>query len=562
MTENSTDASSPESGKGLFRWLKRQPQCSMGRMIVIGVLGGILIWGGLNTGMEFTNRTEFCLSCHTMRTPYEELKKTVHYSNRTGTSVGCADCHVASSKEPFDYARKLTQKVFASKDVIGQILGTIDTPEKFEAYRLTMAKRVWAHMKETDSKECRNCHKFDKMDTTKQKDRSVVKHEGAREDGKTCIDCHKGIAHKPVHHLLEKDGQAGAAAAPPSAEPPAPPKQEEKAQTPTVTVAPAVAAVTAPTPAAKTEPSPKAAPTPNTEVTGKAEVGTPSGGNVKAMDWSKVPTLPVKVFYPGQAALEWVMNKPDHSSAADIIEKKRPCAKCHSGDANEVGAAIVAGKPVGASKTVLEPNPPSGKVGFIPVNVQATHDGEKIFFRFEWVPPKNGDKKLDPKNEVKLTMMFDGGGTVEGSELNGCWSTCHTDLRTMKDAKDDKKTKYIAGADLGSGKFMDLIQYRSGKGQGPADGWVDSERHMSGGKSQLKAEGKKEGNKWVVTFERALAGGGKGDHSITADKVYNFGFAIHEDFTNARFHYVSLGYQFGLDKPNPSVKNYIDVQKQ
>jgi nitrate/TMAO reductase-like tetraheme cytochrome c subunit len=558
MTENSTDSSSNETRKGLFGWLKRPPQCSMARMIVIGVLGGILIWGGLNTGMEYTNRTEFCLSCHTMRTPYEELKKTVHYSNRTGTSVGCADCHVASSKEPFDYARKLTQKVFASKDVIGEILGTIDTPEKFEAHRLTMAKRVWAHMKESDSKECRNCHKFDKMDTTKQKDRSVVKHEGAREDGKTCIDCHKGIAHKPVHHLLEKDGQAAAAAAPPSVEPPAPPKQEEKSQTAVASPTPAAT----PTPVAKAAPSPKTAPAPNTEATGKAEGSPSSGVTVKAMDWSKVPTLPVKVFYPGQAALEWVMNKPDHSSAADIIEKKRPCAKCHSGDANEVGAAIVAGKPVGASKTILEPNPPAGKVGFIPVNVQATHDGEKIYFRFEWVPPKNGDKKLDPKNEVKLTMMFDGGGTVEGSELNGCWSTCHTDLRTMKDAKDDKKTKYIAGADLGSGKFMDLIQYRSGKGQGPADGWVDSERHMSGGKSQLKAEGKKEGNKWVVIFERALAGGGKGDHSITADKVYNFGFAIHEDFTNARFHYVSLGYQFGLDKANPSVKNYIDVQKQ
>jgi cytochrome c-type protein NapC len=109
---------------------------------------------------------------------------------------------------------------------------------------------------------------------------------------------------------------------------------------------------------------------------------------------------------------------------------------------------------------------------------------------------------------------------------------------------------------------MDLIQYRSGKGLGPVDGWVDSERHMDGGKSQLKAEGRKEGNKWVVIFERAKAGGGKGDHAITPDKVYNFGFALHEDYTNARFHYVSLGYQFGLDKPSPGVKNYIDVQKQ
>ena len=190
------EAKNTECKDGFFRCLLNPPKCSMLRMIVIGVLGGVIIWGGLNTGMEYTNRTEFCLSCHTMQTPYEELKKTVHYSNRTGTSVGCADCHVASSKEPFDYARKLTQKVFASKDVIGEILGTIDTPEKFEAHRLTMAKRVWAHMKETDSKECRNCHKFDKMDTTKQKDRSVVKHEGAVMDGKTCIDCHKGIAHK------------------------------------------------------------------------------------------------------------------------------------------------------------------------------------------------------------------------------------------------------------------------------------------------------------------------------------------------------------------------------
>ncbi|MDP1732949.1 MAG: NapC/NirT family cytochrome c [Sulfuritalea sp.] len=555
-----------EGKEGFFKRLLNPPKCSMLRMIVIGIVGGIAIWGGLNTGMEYTNRTEFCLSCHTMQTPYEELKKTVHYSNRTGTTVGCADCHVASSKDPFDYARKLTQKVFASKDVIGEILGTINTPEKFEAHRLTMAKRVWAHMKETDSKECRNCHKFEKMDTTKQKDRSAVKHEGAVQDGKTCIDCHKGIAHKPVHHLLEGGpgpvaAAAASTAAPAQAEAPAAPKPEVAA---TPAAAP-TGTVVAPATAPATTPAVAAAPTQPTKATPKAEsagAAAPAASTITALDWSKVPTRQIKVFYPGQASLEWVMNKADHSSAADIIEKKRACAKCHEGDANEVGAAIVAGKPVGVSKTVMEPNPPAGKVGFIPMTFQTTHDGSKIYFRFEWVPPKNGDKKLDPKNEVKLTMMFDGGGTVEGSELNGCWGTCHNDMRSMKEAKDDKKTKYIKDADLASGKFMDLIQYRSGKGQSPADGWVGSERHMDGGKSHLKAEGKKDGNKWVVIFERSMAGGGKGDHAITADKVYNFGFALHEDFTNARFHYVSLGYQFGLDKPNPGVKNYIDVQKQ
>mgnify|MGYP003704085361 CR=1 FL=1 len=41
------------------------------------------------------------------------------------------------------------------------------------------------------------------------------------------------------------------------------------------------------------------------------------------------------------------------------------------------------------------------------------------------------------------------------------------------------------------------------------------------------------------------AGGGKGDHAIVPEKTYYFGFAIHEDHANARYHYVSLGYQFG-----------------
>lgn len=288
-----------------------------------------------------------------------------------------------------------------------------------------------------------------------------------------------------------------------------------------------------------------------------------AGGALAAPDWSKVPARKMTLFYPGQAGLEWVMNKPDHSAVPDIVDKKRSCAKCHEGDAGEIGDKIVAGKPVGSSKTVLENEPQNGKAGYIPVSFQAVHDDKKIYFRFEWEAPKSvAAKKVDPKNEIKLTMMFDGGGTVEGAELNGCWATCHMDLRTMKNAKDDKKTKYIKGADLAAGKFMDLIQFKSGKGEKPVDGYVDSERRMDGGKSLVKAEGKKEGGKWVVSFERLLAATGKGDHGIVEGKLYNFGFAIHDDYTSARHHHVSLGYIFGLDKPMADVKNYINVVKQ
>lgn len=208
MTEKTPSTDNTQQKQGWLSRLLNPPKCSMLRMLGIGTVFGIVIWGGLNTAMEYTNHSEFCLSCHEMSIPYEELKKTVHFKNRSGAAAQCADCHVASSKTPTDYMFKSFQKLMAARDVIGKITGVIDTPEKYEAHRLTMAKRVWERMESRDSKECRNCHDFKYMDPEKQKDRSAVKHEGAVEDGKTCIECHKGIAHKPVHKELEAAGEA------------------------------------------------------------------------------------------------------------------------------------------------------------------------------------------------------------------------------------------------------------------------------------------------------------------------------------------------------------------
>jgi cytochrome c-type protein NapC len=203
--ESGAPRQEPSERPSLWARFRRPPNCSLRRLLIVGVILGIVVWGGLNTGMEYTNHSEFCISCHEMTIPYEELKKTVHYSNRTGTTVACADCHVANSKNPIDYGRKFTMKVLAARDIIGHLRGIVDTPEKFEAHRLDMAKRVWQKMKDADSKECRNCHNFDTMDLSKQKSRSKTEHEDAREEGKTCIDCHKGIAHKRIHHLLEEE---------------------------------------------------------------------------------------------------------------------------------------------------------------------------------------------------------------------------------------------------------------------------------------------------------------------------------------------------------------------
>jgi len=152
---------------------------------------GILFWGGFHTGLEMTNTLEFCTTCHEMRdTVYQEYKETIHYSNRTGVRAICSDCHV-----PREWGPKMIRKAQASFEVWGKIVGTIDTKEKFEARRMTLATHEWDRMKASNSRECRNCHSFEAMSAELQKQTPYKKHMKAKEEGKTCIDCHKGIAH-------------------------------------------------------------------------------------------------------------------------------------------------------------------------------------------------------------------------------------------------------------------------------------------------------------------------------------------------------------------------------
>ena len=185
-----------------FGFLRRpSSKYSLGAILVVGVALGVIFWGGFNTAMEATNTESFCISCHEMGdNVYPEYQKTIHYTNRTGVRATCPDCHV-----PREWTHKMVRKVEASKEVWGKIVGTIDTAEKFEAKRLTLARREWARMKANDSRECRNCHSLESMSSDAQKQRARKQHEMAREDNMTCIDCHKGIAHHKPKGMTEED---------------------------------------------------------------------------------------------------------------------------------------------------------------------------------------------------------------------------------------------------------------------------------------------------------------------------------------------------------------------
>ncbi len=174
---------------------------SLGALVILGGFLGVLFWGGFNWAMEMTNTETFCISCHEMKeNVYDEYTETIHYANRSGVRAICTDCHV-----PKEWIHKVIRKVRATNELYHKLLGSISTREKFEAKRLELAKRVWASMKATDSRECRNCHDDESMDYEKQESRSADRHEEGFDEGKTCIDCHKGIAHKLPKGAFDKE---------------------------------------------------------------------------------------------------------------------------------------------------------------------------------------------------------------------------------------------------------------------------------------------------------------------------------------------------------------------
>lgn len=565
-------------------------------------VAGIVFWGGFNTAMEATNTMTFCISCHEMEdNVYAEYKGTIHDVNRSGVGAVCSDCHV-----PKDWTHKIIRKIQASKEVWGKMTGTISTPEKFDAKRLELAMHEWERMKKTDSRECRNCHDFESMLPEKQRPRARQQHLNAIETGQTCIDCHKGIAHKDLRDRADEEYLAELEAPNPKFARDIPPEylaslekinaEEAAAEAAAADAAKAqqqavAAQIASAVEKARAEEQAKMA-----AANGDAPVPTPAaaagaGGSVGGdIDWAALSPVGVTLFYPGQASFEWVQNGKTHGGARPFTKGGDKCSTCHAKELAAMGQKIVTGEKA-------EPTPIPGKRGSIDTTVQATHDGENLYLRVQWqagphnpVPFVDGGK-MDPENEVKIAMMIAGTG-IEYVEQAGCWATCHNDNRYMPDAPDEATlgaagdltarlginegyvTKYIAesrteielkgrndkplgGWDklkddgeitalLEGGSFMDVLRANPTGGD---NGHILDHRVSNSG-AAIESSVTLDGTTWTAVIKRPLDTGAPGDVKIEPGKVYTVGFAIHDDFTSARFHHVSMDWRLALDDPS------------
>lgn len=168
-------------------WIKKNALwCALGGAVVMA----IVIWGTWQ-GVHYTSTTEFCLSCHSMRTPGEEYKTSVHFRNASGVRAECKDCHIPPGVVP-----TLMRKTEALNDLYHTFISpSIDTPEKFNAKRAELAQREWARMSANNSVACKSCHSYEAMDHGKQSANAAAQMTAAAAKDSNCIDCHKGIAH-------------------------------------------------------------------------------------------------------------------------------------------------------------------------------------------------------------------------------------------------------------------------------------------------------------------------------------------------------------------------------
>ncbi|MGB2740475.1 MAG: ethylbenzene dehydrogenase-related protein [Cognaticolwellia sp.] len=312
------------------------------------------------------------------------------------------------------------------------------------------------------------------------------------------------------------------------------------------------------------------------------------------VDWSKANATDISVFYPGTASIEWILGR-NHGGKRAFTKGDR-CIECHGKEVADIGKNISSGE----SEKIEDPALIPGKRGSFDVTISSAHDAENLYLKFSWPETEHTPApfveggKMDPANSMKLAFML-ATDDVEYADRAGCWGTCHADANGMpfvpeKDALmgsdlakrldfNNGLTKYITesrtelelkgrgGKSLGgwdklkdeseiqaaveSNKFMDIMRYKAGEGI-VEDGYILAERQMHGGQGG-EVSAILENGTWTVMVKRKLKSDKAGDVSIEAGTVYNFGFAIHDDYTNGRYHHVSFGYKLALDNADAEI---------
>lgn len=208
------------------------------------------------------------------------------------------------------------------------------------------------------------------------------------------------------------------------------------------------------------------------------------------IDWPKIPAKTLTLFYPGQSTYDWLLS-PDHKKGDKQVAQGKACLSCHEGDEKDLGNKLVKGGNI-------EPTPIAGKNGTVDLAVQAAHDAQYLYLRFQWKTQMNREGRMHdymrfdgkdwkfygsyrtsekvrsgaepPLYEDRLAIMLDD-GKVPNFAQQGCWVTCHNGMRDapkMASKEDAKKHPFFGDAGM---KRDEILKYLSATRTDPAAGW-------------------------------------------------------------------------------------------
>ena len=163
-----------------------------GGALLLGAAGAVALLAVLIGGEAALSTTEFCVGCHSMSYPAEELRKSSHYG-ALGANPGCKDCHIPQGLANFHLA-VASHVIDGARELFLEFRNDYSDIKKFDARRPEMAHYARMNLKRWDSVTCRACHK----DPQPPGADARAAHEKMRTQQATCIDCHQNLVHKEV----------------------------------------------------------------------------------------------------------------------------------------------------------------------------------------------------------------------------------------------------------------------------------------------------------------------------------------------------------------------------
>lgn len=163
-----------------------------GGALALGALGMLALIVAVFGGEAALSSTRFCLSCHSMSYPAEELRQSTHYG-ALGVNPECKDCHIPPGLANFHLALA-THVVDGARELVLELRNDYSDLAKFDARRAGMAYAARMNLKRWDSVTCRACHK----DPQPPGATARAAHGRMRTHGATCIDCHQNLVHEEV----------------------------------------------------------------------------------------------------------------------------------------------------------------------------------------------------------------------------------------------------------------------------------------------------------------------------------------------------------------------------